>query len=106
MPKSPNWLQSKGKPYENAFKKLTGINIDSVCDENNISPESQDLTSLVKKESKKIRQGNHDFFYKIAIKNKLFIPLVSLIFFSFPVKGCKTVNFLNSEEQKYLKVSI
>ena len=61
LPKSPNWLQSKGKPYEKAFKKLTGINIDSVCDENNISPESQDLTSLVKKESYE-NQARESFF--------------------------------------------
>ena len=51
LPKSPNWLQSKGKPYEKAFKKLTGFEVDSVDDENNASAASQDLKSLIEKEN-------------------------------------------------------
>jgi len=59
LPKSPNWLQSKGKPYEKAFKKLTGLEVNEIDDDNNVASASQDLKALI--ESEKIRRQNSLF---------------------------------------------
>ena len=50
LPKSPHWLQSKGRSYEKAFQKLTGSVVNKYHDENNGQLGSQDLKTLIEKE--------------------------------------------------------
>ena len=106
MPKSPNWLQSKGKPYEKAFKKLTGFEVDSVDDENNASSASQDLKSLIEKENCENQARNSRFTVRLSSPSeKEDPPSPSLgLDFEFPLKGVNTVHFLHFEEQKYFEV--
>ena len=50
LPKSPHWLQSKGKPYEKSFEKLTGSVVNEDHDKNNGPLDSQDLKTLIERE--------------------------------------------------------
>ena len=106
LPKSPNWLQSKGKPYEKAFKKLTGLEEDSIDDKNNASAASQDLKSLIEKENCENQARKSQFIVRLSSlskKERQRSPSLGLYFES-PLKGVNTVHFLHFEEQKYFEV--
>ena len=106
LPKSPNWLQSKGKPYEKTFKKLTGFEVDSVDDENNASAASQDLKSLIEKENCENQARKSRFIVRLLSLSKKERPRSPSLglYFEFPFKGVNTVHFLHFEEQKYFEV--